>query len=260
VTVSTAKVLADLLMRRGKRHDYGAHPSQRADLHLPSGSGPFEVIVCVHGGSWTERYGKIIMRALAQDLVRRGYAVWNIEYRRVGGDGGWPMTFDDVGAAIDHLAELGDPRLDLDRVTGLGFSAGGQLALWAVTRPAQRVRFRRVVAQAAPSRLTEGYADSIDALMGGSPDEVPDRYALGDPVRLLPLGIPALLVHGPDDTTVSVEHSRAYATAARAAGDDIVLVEPESSPHRVHIDPRHPAWQVVVDWLTQTSGSSTATS
>ena len=32
--------------------------------------------------------------------------------------------------------------------------------------------------------------------MGGSPEEVPERYAAGDPIRLLPLDMPVLIVHG----------------------------------------------------------------
>ncbi len=59
--------------------------------------------------------------------------MWNIEYRRVGDGGGWPATFEDVAAAIDHLATL-DAPVDLERVSILGHSAGGHLALWAAGR------------------------------------------------------------------------------------------------------------------------------
>ena len=77
------------------------------------------------------------MRPLCGDLARRGFAALNVEYRRLGREGGgWPQTFDDVAAAIDHLADLAmrDADLDLERVTMLGHSAGGQLALWAAGR------------------------------------------------------------------------------------------------------------------------------
>ena len=66
-------------------------------------------MVLIHGGSWQKRYGKIVMRGLAGDLVRRGWVVWNIEYRRLGDGGGWPTTFEDVAAAIDHLADARGP-------------------------------------------------------------------------------------------------------------------------------------------------------
>ena len=110
------RLILDFLAR-GRSHRYGPHPSQRADLYVPSGPGPHPVIVLIHGGSWQKRYGKIFTRGLAGDLRRRGYAVWNIEYRRVGAGGGWPNTFADVAAAIDQLAMLDNQRLDLERVT-----------------------------------------------------------------------------------------------------------------------------------------------
>ena len=188
-----------------------------------AGPGPHPVMVLIHGGSWQKRYGKIVMRGLAGDLVRRGWAVWNIEYRRLGDGGGWPATFEDVAAAIDHLATLGDPRLDLDRVTLLGHSAGGHLALWAAGRPnlpagapgafagpgtsdasgaldeAPYIQPRRVISMAGVADLTGAYrrwhGGAVRALMGGSPEEVPERYAAG-PDGLLPLGMPVLLVHG----------------------------------------------------------------
>ncbi|HEY1567871.1 MAG TPA: alpha/beta hydrolase, partial [Solirubrobacteraceae bacterium] len=130
----TARLVRDFLFFRPERHSYGPDPSQRADLYLPDGHGPFPVAIAVHGGYWQARYTKRLEKAVAVDLTRRGLAVWNIEYRRLGNGGGWPTTFDDVGAAVDQLAELHDPRLDLGAVTAFGHSAGGQLALWATAR------------------------------------------------------------------------------------------------------------------------------
>jgi acetyl esterase/lipase len=253
------------LLRPPANHRYGPHSSQTCDLHLPPRPGPHPVAVLVHGGSWSNGYGKIVMRALAADLAHRGYAAWNIEYRRLrGGGGGWPATFEDVGAAIDHLAELEAP-LDLTDVTVIGHSAGGQLALWAATRqrlPAgapgadPRVLAKRAVGMAAVCDLTYSAevwkGNLVPSLMGGTPDEVPERYDLGDPARRVPFGLPVLLVHGLADRTVTVKQSRGLVTAATAAGDeDITLVELEGIAHREHIDPRARPWQVVADWLAQ---------
>jgi acetyl esterase/lipase len=209
------------------------------------------VVILIHGGSWRARYGKVVMKPLAADLVRRGFAAWNIEYRRLGRHqgGGYPMTFDDVGAAIDHLASLDHPRLDLGEVTIIGHSAGGHLALWAPSRANSPVRLRRVIGQAPICNLAA--ASPAVELMGGTPDEVPERYAECDPRQLLPVGIPVLLVHGAHDMTVPVVRSREYAEAARAAGDQISLVEPDPGGHRSHIDPRTPAWRAAVEWLEE---------
>jgi acetyl esterase/lipase len=220
---------------------------------MPSGPGPFPVVVVLHGGYWRAKYSKRIMKAVCADLARRGLAAWNVEYRRLGGGqgGGWPATFDDVGAAIDHLATLEDPRLDLaGGVTALGHSAGGQLALWAASREGPRVPVTRVVAQAAVCNLAVAGEPAWE-LLGGRPDEVPERYAAADPMRLVPLGVPTLLVHGAGDETVPVQRSRDYAAAARAAGDPVELVEPVPGGHRVHPDPRSEAWRVAAEWLAR---------
>jgi len=208
------------------------------------------VVVVIHGGYWQARYGKLIMRPVCSDLRRRGLAAWNIEYRRLGRGqgGGWPATFDDVSAAIDHLAKLDDPRLDLGSTAALGHSAGGQLALWAAARPGARVPIRRVCAQAAVCDLAAAGSTARE-LMGGGPDEVPERYAKADPMRLVPLGVPVLLVHGPADATVPVKRSRRFAEAARSAGDDVTLVEPNPGGHRAHVDPRSEGWRIAAAWL-----------
>jgi acetyl esterase/lipase len=263
--VARTRLILDLLSR-GRVHRYGPHASQRAELYLPAGPGPHPVIVLIHGGSWQKRYGKVFTRGLAGDLLRRGFAAWNIEYRRVGAGGGWPNTFADVAAAIDQLATLEDPRLDLERVTFIGHSAGGHLALWAAGRPnlpdgapgaldgPPRVRARCVISLAGVADLGDAYrrwhGGVVRDLMGGSPEEVPERYAIGDPIRLLPLDMPVLIVHGTGDETVSIEISRGYAEAARAAGGEVELVEIDGEVgHRAHLDPRSVAWAAVVERL-----------
>jgi acetyl esterase/lipase len=238
-------------LARPERYRYGRARSQRADLYVPDGPGPHPVVVMLHGGYWRSRYGKSLMRGVSADLARRGFAAWNVEYRRVGRHGGgWPATFDDVAAAIDLLAELGDERLDLDDVAAVGHSAGGQLAIWAAARADPRVPIRRVVAQSAVLDLVAA-GEPAATLLGGGPDDVPERYAAANPMQLVPLGKPTLVVHGADDETVPLERSRLYVEAARAAGDPAELVEPSPGHHRIHIDPRSDAWQIVAEWITR---------
>jgi acetyl esterase/lipase len=265
--VSRSRLVLDFVTR-GEVHAYGAHRSQRADLYLPRAAGPHPVMVTIHGGAWHKRYGRSLMRGLAGDLLRRGWAVWNIEYRRLGGGGGWPATFEDVAAAIDHLRTL-DAPIDLDGVSFLGHSAGGHLALWAGARghlPAGApgahpgVLPTRVVGQAAVCDLTRAYeiwhGGPLDELMGGPPEQFPERYAAGDPMQLPPLSVPVLFVHGTADRTVSIKPVRRYVKRAREAGGSAELIEIEggAGSHRAHVDPRGQAWTAVTRWLGQPVG------
>jgi acetyl esterase/lipase len=248
----TAGIVLDLFART-QHHRYGPHRQNRADLHVPrDGDAPVPVVVLIHGGYWRATYGKIVMKPLAADLVRRGFATWNIEYRRIGRrqGGGYPATFDDVSAAINRLAELDDERLDLSDVTYIGHSAGGHLALWAASRDEEsRIEPTRVIAQAPITNLVRT-GEAAYALMGGEPRELPERYAQCDPMQLVPVGKPLLLVHGADDATIPVERTREYAEAARAAGDEVELIEPNPGGHRSHIDPRSAGWRAAVEWLS----------
>jgi len=237
------------------RHTYGSHPDQFADLALPrSGEQPFAVAVLLHGGRWRAEYGLDQMQALAEDLVTRGWAAYNVEYRRVGHGGGYPQTLEDVAAAIDALTELEAP-LDLDRVVTIGHSAGGQLALWAAAarkRRPHRVRIAGAVGQAPVSDLeyaVELGGDAIEEFLGGSPADVPAAYRIASPAVQLPFGLPQLLVHGARDELVPARLSQRYAEVARAAGDDVTLVLRERDGHFEHLDPRSAAWEDVVRWL-----------
>ena len=115
-------------------HAYGSDPSQLGELFVPSSAGPHAVCVVVHGGYWRAQYDRSLMTGLCTDLAAHGFAAWNLEYRRVGGGGGWPATLEDVAAGIDALDGI-DAPLDLSRVVAVGHSAGGQLAFWAAARP-----------------------------------------------------------------------------------------------------------------------------
>jgi pimeloyl-ACP methyl ester carboxylesterase len=187
------------------------------------------------------------------DLAGRGWAVWNLEFRRVGrrSGGGWPATFEDVATGIDHLADLDEP-LDTNRVVAIGHSAGGHLALWAAHQPS-RVRLSAVVSQAGLLDLREAARRNLSdgavrELLGGSPEERPDRYDAASPIELLPLDVPTLLVHGTDDEVVPPDMSQAY---ARRATHPCELVELPGIGHMEHLDPASDAWRTVTAWLEE---------
>jgi acetyl esterase/lipase len=237
---------------------YESGAERFGELWRPAGAGPWPVVALLHGGFWRAPRTLELMRPLAADLAGRGFAAWNLEYRRVGQPGGgWPGTCQDVAAGLDHLAALaGREPLDLDRLAVAGHSAGGHLALWSAARPglpagapgaSPRVVPRLVVSLAGVCDLHAGAAEGIGEgavaeFLGASPDQAPDRYQLASPLARLPLGVAQLLVHGDADTRVPVSQSRAYAAAAAAAGDPVELVELPGVDHMAVIDPASPAW------------------
>ncbi len=222
------------------------------------------MVVLIHGGFWRARYSLRLGDRLVADLAGRGWAVWNLEYRRLGlrSRGGWPATFLDVAAGIDHLGRLEEP-LDLARVVGIGHSAGGHLAFWAAARrglPADApgaepsIRLAGAVAQAGVVDLREAArlrlsGSVVETLLGGSPLKLPARYDAASPIERLPLGVPQLLVHGDADDVVPIEIARGYAARAAAGGDPCELVEVRGGVHMDHLDPGSSSWRAVTAWL-----------
>jgi acetyl esterase/lipase len=252
---------------------YGTSPDQIGDLYFPQVENP-PVVCLLHGGYWRMPWGREHIAPLAVPLTQLGFAVWNVEYRRVGGargelgaaGGGWPGTLQDVGAAIDHLAihraagrgELGG--LDLDRVTVVGHSAGGQLALWAGAAGGEygprRVRVAAAVGLAPVADLRWAYEQrcgngAVQGFLGGTPAEYPGRYREASPAERLPLGVRQLVVHGTPDEDVPVEISRRYARAAAAAGDQLTFIELPDAAHMDFVDPASGAAARLFDWLAR---------
>ena len=97
----TLRVLASGLARPARRLRYSVHRDQVAEVFLPERD-PRGLVVTLHGGWWQARRTrtKLYMRPAALDLVERGFAVLNAEYRRVGDGGGWPATLDDARAIV----------------------------------------------------------------------------------------------------------------------------------------------------------------
>ena len=239
---------------------------QVGDLRLPSHTEPpWPIFVLIHGGGWRERWERDLMDGIAADLTRRGYATWNLEFRRVGpSGGGWPTTFLDVAAGIDHLRELRrEAPIDLGRVVAMGHSAGGHLAVWAASRPNLRpgtpgadpaVQVAAAVGLAGVYDLVSSAERGLDelstiALMGGLPSQQPDSYALASPAALLPIGVDQLVVVGVNDRPDLVDDNRRYVLNAEAAGDNIELMELPDADHFTVIDPSALTWVAIAERL-----------
>ena len=246
---------------------YGPQPLQFGELYLPDNIGPRPVVILIHGGYWRARYGLDLMTGLAQDLAARGFAAWNIEYRRVGDPGGgWPGTFLDVALAADYLRTIAPTyELDLQRVISIGHSAGGHLALWLAGRP-NIAQNSPLAVTADPLALVGAISlagvvdlelawklhlsnDAVIDLLGGGFEEVQDRYIAASPAALLPLGIPQALIHGTADNSVPFQMSLEYLARAKAANDVVRFIELEGVDHFALIDPSSDAWDVTMEEL-----------
>ena len=255
---------------------YGTDSLQFGDLRVPAGRGPFPVAVVIHGGCWQHNFASLQNTAALSDALRdAGVATWNVEYRRYDNPGGgWPGTFLDVAVATDSLRSIATRYpLDLTRVVSVGHSAGGHLALWLAARrrlaansplrTGAPLPLAAAIALGGPGDLRDfsSYGDPIcgerviQKLMGGDPDVVPDRWAQGSPVQLLPLGTRQIMIAGESDRVMPQRALEAYATAVRAkgggVGGDIEIIRIPGAAHFEVIAPTSAAWPTVRDVIVK---------
>lgn len=252
------------------RIHYGDDPLQFGDLRLPPGGGPHPVAILIHGGCWKAEFDIRHSSKLAAAIAKSGIATWSLEYRRVGhAGGGWPGTFTDIGRGADHLRALaGDHALDLERVISMGHSAGGHLALWLAARSripvdvdigmAEPIPLSGVLALAPAADLaylhgTQACDHVVDGLMGGSPEDVPERYRWADPVQIGPDGVPQVLLFGTYDDDWNPAGER-YLEAARMRGDVVRTIVADESGHFEMIDPDSTTWPIVADAVHEMVG------
>lgn len=255
---------------------YGAAAHQFGELWLPGGQGPFRTVVLIHGGCWlAELPGTELMAYMAADLQAHGYAVWSIDYRRIGeAGGGYPGTFQDTARAIDKLRELAPGHgLDLSHLVAVGHSAGGQLALWAAARSkivkesaigsVDPVAIHGVVSLAGIDDLKAyrqdgpqacGGADTIDALIGATLRAGGNPYLDTSPAALLPIGVPQAVVSGALDPIVPAKFGLDYAMAAASAGDQVREMTVQDAGHFELIDPTSAGWAKIRTEIDVLSG------
>jgi acetyl esterase/lipase len=214
----------------------------------------------VHGGCWqTEIADRSIMNWISYDLQKRGVAVWNIDYRGIDRPGGgYPGTYLDASAAADALRQTAVRyNLDLRRLTAVGHSAGGHLALWLAARPRlpsgsilhrpEPIPIRTVISlgglpdleQAAKPPGSGCGTKVISKISGGN-------FAETSVPRLAPLRVRQVLVNGTQDRIIPNEYAEGYAATMRSRGDTVVVRMIKNSGHVELIAPETKAWRTAV--------------
>ena len=221
---------------------YGSDLLQFGLLWLPpSERRPPAQIVLIHGGCWLNAYDVQHTYALSTALAQAGYAVWSLEYRRTGDNGGgWPWTFEDIKAGIAHVHPT-ENFSDMPTIV-MGHSAGGHLALLAGALDPQLKGVIGLGAIADIIAYSQGEGSCQSAaqqFMGGTFENRPTDYHAANPAEKTPHPNTVLL-HGSADEIVPVE--QAALTGART-----VIVDGAG-----HFDWTHPgteAFQVLLQTL-----------
>jgi acetyl esterase/lipase len=219
---------------------YGTHPSQFGEWRFPDRKGPYPVVMLIHGGCWLNAFDLRYMGHLAEALTDQGFATYNVEFRRLGDEGGGrPGTLDDILSAFRSMSAHENAfRLDLSDITVTGHSAGGHLALWLAS---ETDSIRSVVGLAAITDI------ALYAQGEGSCNQGAKRF-LGDadpaPVNPTQRPSPAATVHllsGHEDLLVPASYGTLYASKMNARHTIL-----QQAGHFDLVAPQSGAWKTVL--------------
>jgi len=249
------------------RVTYGSEQNQFLDLRLPKTKAPHPLVMNIHGGFWRAKYNLDHAGHLCAALTAKSIATANVEYRRVGNEGGaWPNTFADIRAAYQFLRQhAAEHKVDPRRMVVMGHSAGGQLALCLA---AHEATVTHVVSLAGVLDLHRTYQlhlsnDAVVEFLRGTPAEVPDHYREADPMQLPIPQARQWLVHGTADDVIPPAFSRDYVSAKQKRTgkekEDVHLLEISGADHFDVIDPRTPTWKKIEEIVLRDGQAVSAT-
>lgn len=205
----------------------------RGDVYRPPQAGAHPVVLVLHGGGWSSgdrAEGRTVSRALAA----AGFLVVSSDYRLAPAHH-FPAQLADVQVALHwirtHAAAFGG---DPSRIALLGRSAGSQLALLTAANLdsgiAAVVVFYSPVDFEAGWR-DPGWPDPLDAravfrdYLGGTLDEVPDRYREASPINHTDHPLPpVLLISGASDHLVELRFAQRLTDRLLSGGTATTLI------------------------------------
>ena len=256
-----------------------ASATQKLDLYLPEGDGPFPVVISVHGGGFMMGDKADAMGTTGFDqLLAEGYAVAAVNYR-LSSEAKFPAAIEDVKAATRWLrANAASYNLDPDHFGAWGASAGGNLvALLGTSCGADDIEgadlgnadqsscLQAVVDWFGPTDFlqmdtqfagtscpqTHDAADSPESQYLGAPvQDVPQLAAQANPITYITAEAPAFLIqHGTADCNVPPQQSQLLYDALTAAGVNATLNQIDGAGHGCAEFSDAANMQVVIDFL-----------
>jgi acetyl esterase/lipase len=231
-------------------------PAQQLDIYLPeTGSGPFPVVVTIHGGAFAIGDKRDIQVLPFLRALYRGFAVVSINYR-LSGEAIFPAGLQDTRASLRWIrANAAGYSLDPKRIVAWGGSSGANYAVMVAVAPGEPLfddpslgnmehacdvqvaidwygpmDFLTMDRQLAQNGL--GPTDHNDEqspesrYLGGQITTIPDRVRLASPLAHLSDHVPPMLIqHGRADNLVPFQQSvqLADALAARVGADRFEL-------------------------------------
>jgi pectinesterase len=220
----------------------GGDMDLRLDIYRPRpGTEKRMATVHFHGGGFTGG-NKESLEQRVRPLVNRGY-VGVVSQYRLTGQAKWPAMMHDVKAAIRwtraNAASLG---IEPDRIAVVGYSAGGQLALFAAGTQ-NRAEFEGAGGHAGVSSAVAACCayypgTSIRPRANGEPhvllppgsDEAAHRAA--SPITYVAAGFaPTVIFHGTADTTIAIASSEELFAKLRSANVPAEFHALEGLPH-----------------------------
>ncbi|MGE5221275.1 MAG: S9 family peptidase [Omnitrophica WOR_2 bacterium] len=204
-------------------------------LCLPEGDGPFPTILETHGGPTGVQMNTF--NSGAQAWADHGYAFLTINYHgsiTFGREfeqsiwhnlGHWEV--EDMSAARDYLVKEGIARADAIFLTG--WSYGGYLTLLGLgKRPDLWAGGMAGIAIADWAVQWEDTADTLrgyqEALLGGTPQDQPERYRLSSPITYVEaVRAPILIIQGRNDTRTPARPVEMYERKMKELGKEITV-------------------------------------
>ena len=204
--------------------------------------------IYLHGSGWGSGDKDFLTRPFFHHLVAQGHTVVDVAYRLVPEVDLYGMVGDVKRAIAWTKANAARYGVNAEKIVLGGASAGCHLALLAAYTPQHPeltpedigdadLSVHGVVSLYGPSDLVADYepwlaqakspgrpedyryAGRLDLLLGGSPQDVPERYQLASPTsHVQPGSPPTLLIQGETDLLTAVDSTRALYTKLVASG------------------------------------------